>query len=321
MSEPIDDNVFEEYLGRRSRLSQQYRELPQDEVPAELDLRVLALSREALAASPSPSQPVHRRPAWMRWTAPLALAASAVLIVAVVIESGTRHEVSSDLAMPASPPVTLDQAAASRNEPGKELESAAMMSAEPEAAREPVPASRPVLSVRQQREKKAQEVLVTDSRLAAASNSPSSIAVPPATPPVRNIEVPAPALPMADNGAGEADVSVRAAKVTADDAVQYETAVITAQNSRSEAARPAVGPRGTINPALPERQSAFTDRAVPAEYEVEPQKWLEHIRQLRKDSKAAEADEEWQRFREKYPQYEVAEEDEARPGKSDGVTK
>lgn len=70
-SEHEDDDV------RRS-----YRSLPHDEVPPEVDARVLEAARIALAQ--------RRRPAWLRWSAPIALAASVLVVVAVVLDPGAR---------------------------------------------------------------------------------------------------------------------------------------------------------------------------------------------------------------------------------------
>jgi hypothetical protein len=44
----------------------------------------------------------------------------------------------------------------------------------------------------------------------------------------------------------------------------------------------------------------------------DPELWLRDIRQLRKENKQADADREWRRFREKFPEYVVLESDTAR---------
>jgi hypothetical protein len=46
--------------------------------------------------------------------------------------------------------------------------------------------------------------------------------------------------------------------------------------------------------------------------QLDPDAWLEHIRQLRRDGKVGEADQEWRAFREKYPDHIVSETDSAR---------
>lgn len=86
MSEP-NDKLLDEYLRRESAVSQRYRELDANEVPPELDAAVLAQARAAVG------ERTKRKPGWVRWGAPLALAASAVMAVAIVLEVGVREEV------------------------------------------------------------------------------------------------------------------------------------------------------------------------------------------------------------------------------------
>lgn len=44
----------------------------------------------------------------------------------------------------------------------------------------------------------------------------------------------------------------------------------------------------------------------------DPERWLQDIRQLRKDNKQEQADREWRRFREAFPDHPVSETDAAR---------
>lgn len=85
MTEPYDKSL-DEYLRRESPVSQRYRELDADDVPPRLDAAVLAQARAAVANRGL------RKPAWVKWGAPLALAASAVLAVAIVLDVGVRDE-------------------------------------------------------------------------------------------------------------------------------------------------------------------------------------------------------------------------------------
>jgi hypothetical protein len=71
------------------------------------------------------------------------------------------------------------------------------------------------------------------------------------------------------------------------------------------------GPRDTIA----ERTFASTEQApaaAAAPEQPDPAHWLEDIRELRRRGRAAQADREWERFREAYPEYQVAEDDLAR---------
>ncbi|MET0659561.1 MAG: hypothetical protein ABW110_15545 [Steroidobacteraceae bacterium] len=61
-----------------------YRSLPGDEVPPEIDARVLQAARTAVAQ--------RRKPTWVRWSAPVALAASVLVVVAVVLDPGARKK-------------------------------------------------------------------------------------------------------------------------------------------------------------------------------------------------------------------------------------
>lgn len=62
---------------------QAYRALPDQPVPESLDARVLQAAAAALAE--------RRVPKWMRWSAPIALAASVLVVVAIVLDPGARE--------------------------------------------------------------------------------------------------------------------------------------------------------------------------------------------------------------------------------------
>src|SRR5690606_11799804 len=100
MSDPIDEQGLEEYLQGRTLLSRRYRELGGEEVPAQLDQSVLRQARDALERSavqpglPAPGATRSRR--WLRWSAPVGLAAAAVLALSVVLQGGMPHVAPSD---------------------------------------------------------------------------------------------------------------------------------------------------------------------------------------------------------------------------------
>jgi hypothetical protein len=89
VSDPIDIKALDEYLKGGSDISQRYRELGREDVPSELDRRVLDAARAAVASGGG-----ARSRSWLRWSAPVALAASVVLVVTVVIESGVQDDTS-----------------------------------------------------------------------------------------------------------------------------------------------------------------------------------------------------------------------------------
>jgi hypothetical protein len=70
------------------------------------------------------------------------------------------------------------------------------------------------------------------------------------------------------------------------------------------------GPRNTIstNASRGETRPASDQQADRSD----PQAWLEEIRELRRAGKTADADREWLRFREEFPDFPVAADDLAR---------
>lgn len=83
MSGPDRDEDFESYLARKRPVFARYDEVDPSEPPPEVDRRVLARAREAVAGEASPA-PFPR----MRWAVPFALAATLVLSFAIVLNIG-----------------------------------------------------------------------------------------------------------------------------------------------------------------------------------------------------------------------------------------
>jgi hypothetical protein len=112
----------------------------------------------------------------------------------------------------------------------------------------------------------------------------------------------------------EADRSARledsSAKASASTVLQE--AVVTGTRQRRSAGRTA-GPRNTISgSAFETRPAADADADADADAEQsDPAKWLEEIRDLRRAGKTAEADAAWERFREAFPDFPVAQDDVA----------
>jgi hypothetical protein len=80
MTGPDSDNELEAFLARRSLMHRRFAEGDQSEPPAEVDRIVLAKAREAIKR---PSEtPVYRAP---QWAMPVGLAASVLLVFAVVL--------------------------------------------------------------------------------------------------------------------------------------------------------------------------------------------------------------------------------------------
>ena len=282
-------------------MSRRYRELDDGAaVPPELDRRVLAEARAAASKNQSGGR------TWMRWSAPIALAASAVLVVSIVIESGVEQGETVAVTKPA---VGGDARPAKESSAPKATAAPAEAPVEvftglvPDATFEPqappeAPASAANVQSRDQAlakqsreqpqlqsmEADREEVQVTAQRRSeVVMNSPAAV--------LQSVPVsPAAAPPEADASA-------------------LQEAVVTGQR-RSEQRRTS-GPRDTIarssaSGASVSAQEELADRQFK---KIDPELWLEEIRQLRRDRKSREADSEWDRFREAFPDYPVAEDD------------
>lgn len=312
-------------------MSQQYRQLRSPDVPAELDRLVLRQAQEAVKSRPAKSRK------WMRWAAPLALAASTVLVVSIVIESGVHKE--TYLAVPASAPAEVaTQASAEQSTAGSAAEKRALAA---EAARD-----------------KAVSRDATDTSVVQvvpvepAAMADMSIEVPP---PAVELKEPSPVpefLPTAPQSASPplnatADAPAELARREELDANTQSSAraaepipAPARAPARPAAARPArsqasedfgdlsevtvtgtarreqkqtAGPRNTVTAPAATDWADDTDEQQdePRNYS-DPEQWLRDIRQLRKQHKREEADREWRRFRYVFPNYEVADNDPAR---------
>jgi hypothetical protein len=291
-----DDKAFDEYLQRGSAVSKQYRAIEEERVPSELDANILARAASEVNAGR------HRRTrVWRRWSVPVALAASTVLAVSIVLESGLRHEVptvsysTQTSAPPSSPeaqvresdePVLQEQAKAVVESafladeqvssleisPPKqeEAERAPAATAPVEAPRSPPPASTP------------------DRRLQAAKGERSEAAEQYA------------------NAASPVAVEKRAegSLTRARDGMRGVAPVSAiSQDSESD--------RSTTGAAARDSSAGFADDTKESKRDgtTDPHEWLQHIRELREAGKAEEADSEWQKFREAFPDYPVDKDD------------
>jgi hypothetical protein len=308
-----DEQQLEEYLRGGSDVSRQYRQLHSAEVPAELDRLVMRQAQDAVKSRPAKSR------TWMRWMGPLALAASAVLVVSIVIESGVQDD--TYLTVPASAPAEVpakqevaeqDQATAGSARdssvvhimpvspaalprPAFEAPPAPISVEQPAAFQdqavppsEPAPAqftsAEPLMKVEPPppdlaRRNRAEAVAQTSARTAAPAPAPVHVLIPP--------EVSMP----------EEDTSVEQIAVT---------------GMRRHEQKQTAGPRNTIAaPAANSASDADEQEQERREYS-DPEQWLRDIRELRKENKHEAADREWRRFRYVYPNYKVAENDAAR---------
>lgn len=291
MTEP-NDKLLDDYLGRESAVSQRYRELETAQVPSQLDAAVLAQARAAIAPRSK------RASIALRWAAPVALAASAVLVVAIVLEVGLQDEVRSPAPLVESP-APADPSAQPRLMENVAAPSPPAPPAERVEMNHP-PADRSLAkrvdSEPLERERKA--VDATANRAASASRA-------------------------AEEGmAALSDAPARMAGEQPEQAsrVITQAAAPTASVESSEARDASVAGVGRAAPrAAAPTAAGQTVKSEPASVasaqapRLAPEDWLRQIRALRRQGKVLEADEQWRAFREAYPAFEVLETDQASP--------
>jgi hypothetical protein len=331
VSDPIDIKALDEYLKGGSDISQRYRELGRDDVPPpELDRGVLAEARAAVASGGG-----GRSRSWLRWSAPLAVAASVVLVVTVVIESGVQENpalLTQPAAMEkvrAAPERQVEeyklqeQAAAQLAKQEREAQFAPEPPAAivPNAAPVQAPAAPPPAALARAAAERsntvAEEVRVDAKALRDQSGATAPVAVDTTTldspAPQVAAEQPSPTFAgsLATTISSRKEVSREDSGAPAEaDSSDDDLSSVAVTGSRTGRARRTAGPRNTVS------NSGLTSETRPAADEeaaqIDPQKWLEEIRELRRAGKAAQADRAWQDFRKAYPQFPVADDDLAR---------
>ncbi|MFC4311017.1 hypothetical protein ACFPN2_18110 [Steroidobacter flavus] len=287
MTEPtdkplLDDQQLDEYLKGDSSVSRQYRQLPRADVPPSLDRLVLRQAEDAVKR-PSP-------PAWMRWAKPLAVAASAVLVVSIVVETGLKDETMVTSQAPIETRM-IEESAGSPPPPPK------LETPPPVVYVDPVQSSAPVLAD-------------------AAPIMPEPAAAAPAPAPEMEGRIVA-------REPADASIDAQLAKSEQDDKAAFAADESRKKSAREEAPRAleqvtaqrSAQPTAVLSYSRPISSNAVDNMATIKKTYTDPEAWLKDIRQLRKDNKQEEADREWRRFREVFPDYEVAETDAAREGK------
>lgn len=366
MNDPIDDKTLDDYLSGGSQISRRYRELDDVAVPSQLDQQVLTRARDAVAdRQPESTDELERlrqrRKRLMQWSVPAGLAASAVLVIAIVMQSGVQHEVLSVPQTPASAPAAVEE----RSERSADKEEGLMAPIQPDTNEmfsvRPAPPPAPVSQISPadtaaddaRRRTETEKAETNASRLrqqppessigvtssahdqAKQSASPPSIKVPPPKPMAENAPSGATSHPPQEvqqstsaraisSSAIEQKTATQQAAQSRDSGLQgsaaesrraasqadYDLSEVAVTGSRAYRPVAGSGPRDTV----PRRASAESPDPAVSEPQVpeEPDKWLERIRQLRKDGRTQDADGEWKRFREAYPDYDVAGTDIAR---------
>ncbi len=313
MSDLPDDKTLDEYLRRDSTVSKLYRNLDSDEVPPAVDSAILAQAREALVRTKA-----SRTSKWTRWSAPIALAASAVMGIAVVLEIGVDDKLTRPAPQQqrAAEPAAMDDANAQAIEQVTEEPLAGL--AAPASAPEQDAVNKPAASRRLLRPIESKPIAEKRETAQVAANAvedrealtlreeafASSQAAP--------APAPAPA-PGAAKAAQEVTVSGYSRQASNDERQAGErldqTRAASAEFSRA---------RNQAAPVTAMRQASAVAPAVPPPSEAQPPRlepipWLEQIRSLRREGKVLEADEQWRQFAEAYPDVIVPAEDSARP--------
>jgi hypothetical protein len=306
VNEPTDIKALDEYLKGGSDISQHYRELGHDDVPPELDRRVLEAARAAVA-----DEGARRSRTWLRWSAPVALAASVVLVVTVVIENGVPKD-TVYVAQPASEESKEDSklyreapAVAPQFVPEAPAPELAAVAPPPPAA--PQPASEPERSLAKAelRDKRVANVVVPEEITVAAKARRDQMQDSP-------VAVSSVVDAAEQQLAGSAAVPVPRERAEAETDSDVSEVSVTGSRARRATGRRTAGPRSPISgPSLSGEMRQSADTAAQAE-QPEPEKWLEEIRDLRRKGRIVDADREWQQFVEAYPDFEVADDDIAR---------
>jgi hypothetical protein len=296
VNSPSDDKAFDEYLERRSQVSQAYRALSSDDAPAHLDERILAQARAAIAgrADDELAQVRAKRRRLMRWGVPSAIAASALLVVSIVIRSGVEHEVRSTDFSPAAKPAPAGAPAIPEKK--QEATTAAtgdgvVMIAPP---RDAVTEFSSYARAQPRSDKAPEQPVIETSPVAIAAPAPA----------------PAPAPPPPQLTAMQERVEDEARAQASSREREVQRAVAARRQEAAKAA--ASAPAAAITRSVAESANVADSALNVARLHADPEDWLEHIRQLRRDGQQETADREWRQFEETYPDHPVAQTDLAR---------
>lgn len=292
MNGHIDDKAFEEYLKRGSPVSQHYQALEPDDIPAELDREVLARANEAVRTHAA------KRRSWQRWSVPVALAASTILAVSIVIQSG-QHEATLMRAPSYPEPVQ-----GTRHEPARAEERIAESPAEQEKAA-PAPS--------QARRERDEQVAVARERALVAADERRQKQTEARSPVAASAASDASGSLQQKRAEPKAENSATGTAQREDERERRYEAMRTA--SRGPAPPPPAGLQQAPSAARPTTEISrprFADelQSTKAAHR-NPEEWLREIRELRAAGKTEEADREWKAFRKAFPDHIVAEDDPA----------
>jgi hypothetical protein len=265
------DTPPEEYARGTMPVSRAYRALPDDGPPPGLDAAILAKARAAIGERPA-SELQQRR--WRRIAVPVALAASVVMAIGVVLEVNKQPQPMQSPEQ-TSAPANRKQEVSNSPTTVIVVPLNSVTSAPPEVAVQVAPAPEPSApraeadTPQQRRERVAESI---DQRL----NRPMAMAAA-APPPV------AAGSPAALTG----NLVVASPELRQQRANQYAAAADSASMAKA------------IGTATAERS------AQSEQVQRDPAQWLSAIQALRKAGDAPAADREWLVFRKAWPNYPV----------------
>lgn len=273
---------------------QVYRALPDEEVPRELDAAVLEAARMAVAG--------RHRSRWLRWAAPVAAAASLIVVVAIVLDPGARkaagpeepvivhtsHEAAREKASNAQrvvpvepkvvepPAIVLDKPEPSAAPPASKAERRGQ--SVPPAVTSTTSAPAPVAQ--------AQEDAALSYDLSDAATQPST--TPPPTSIRERSETTA--------GAVAAPPVAAPAKQRRDSAQDKEEEIRVTARSKERAPRAgSFGPRASAVTSAPQSDAAQTRLT----------EWLQKIHKLEQEGRHERAARELEKLRRAYPDVNV----------------
>lgn len=302
------DRAFDEHLKRGSVLSEQYKSSAKDEVPPELDHKILLQARAAVEDEEKHRVATHAS-WWLKWNKPLALAATLMLAFTVVYRVG--HQSIEQLATRGTPildkqkeaaPVSQYKIATKIDQPQPAAGAAAQaLPSEPkreQALAHAAPSDhKPVVRER--------SYVIQNIAPAGAAPAQSATA-----------DVIAPKAPLAaDHVESRGMVAKKANTPTVNTPQEEKAVVIDSINAEDIGTLPDANVAQTLQRVPGIAISGSSAAAQLKKSSSDPEKLLQHIRDLRKQGKQQEADQAWQAFRKDFPDYPVATDDTARDAK------
>lgn len=272
------DSEFEKYMAGDSSLSDAYAKLPGAEPPAYLDYAIRDEAHRVAGAAPGRASARARMRAgssgwraWQKWTLPLSVAATLVIVAMVGLQlpyiTGQAPEPSAPASAPEAAPAAVPPAAAGLAPP----EAGAAIADKKRAAPAPSESvSKPQANAAAQQDRVRGNIVRKENKAAAKA--------PPAAPAPAMRE--APAAPAAT-----------------------EAAPATQERAAAPPREPA--PAAATTEAAPPAQTAAPAAMLQAPVSPAPGPWLARIRQLKKEGRQEEAKQALAAFSKRYPAYPI----------------